>query len=129
MTAFELSGKVAWSDTDASGRYHFTAAFRWAENAEHELYRAAVPDIDIGRFPRRAVTASFQGPLAAGDNYRVELDVERIGNSSIDYRWRVFGPSGCCVEGSHTVVHLHADGTPAPVPDELRSWLACHDRH
>jgi acyl-CoA thioester hydrolase len=33
--------RVAWVDTDASGRIHFTAFFRWAELAEtalrHEL--------------------------------------------------------------------------------------------
>src|SRR5579875_3561692 len=74
----------------------------------------------------RAVTALFQGSLAAGDDYRLEPDVERIGNNSIDYRWRLSGPGGCCVEGSHTVVRLHADGTPAPVPGE--PWLVCHAR-
>jgi acyl-CoA thioester hydrolase len=31
--------RVAWVDTDAGGRIHFTAAFRWAEAAETELMR------------------------------------------------------------------------------------------
>ena len=33
------SFRVAWVDTDASGRIHFTAAFRWAEATETSLYR------------------------------------------------------------------------------------------
>ena len=33
------SSRVAWVDTDAGGRIHFTAAFRWAEQAETALMR------------------------------------------------------------------------------------------
>jgi acyl-CoA thioester hydrolase len=29
-----------------------------------------------------------------------------------------------CVEGRHTVVHVGADGRPAPLPDEVRERLA-----
>jgi len=32
--------RVAWIDTDAGGRIHFTAAFRYAEAAETELMRS-----------------------------------------------------------------------------------------
>jgi hypothetical protein len=32
--------RVAWVDTDAAGRIHFTAAFRWAEMAETALLRS-----------------------------------------------------------------------------------------
>jgi acyl-CoA thioesterase FadM len=31
--------RVAWVDTDAGGRIHFTAAFRWAEATETGLMR------------------------------------------------------------------------------------------
>jgi len=135
MTAMEVTssevtgviagrGVVAWSEADASGRFHFTAPLRWVENAEHAAYRAAVPGIDIGRFPRRAVTADYEQPLAAGDDHTVELAVERLGNSSISYRWRVIGPAGVCVTGSHTVIHVDGTGTPAAVPAPIRAALA-----
>jgi hypothetical protein len=55
------------------------------------------PDIDIRRFPRRSVTASFHRSLVAGDDCRVRLSVKRIGDSSIVYCWRVLGRTGCCV--------------------------------
>src|SRR5687767_10143613 len=32
--------RVAWIDTDAGGRIHFTAAFRWAESGETALLRS-----------------------------------------------------------------------------------------
>jgi hypothetical protein len=30
--------RVAWVDTDAGGRIHWSAVFRWAELAEHAFY-------------------------------------------------------------------------------------------
>lgn len=124
MNGPALTGTVAWSDTDASGRYHFTSVFRWVENAEHAMYRTAVPDIDLGRFPRRAVSASFQRALVAGDEYAVHLDLTRIGTSSLTWRWRITSGDDTCVEGDHTAVHVDADGRPAPLPAPLQKALA-----
>ncbi|MFG3289097.1 acyl-CoA thioesterase [Streptomyces sp. NPDC048179] len=124
MNVHSTSGLVAWSDTDASGRFHHTAAYRWAENTEHAFYRSVMPDIDIGRFPRRATAAAYERPLRAGDSYTVRLDVEHVGNTSIAYTWTVVGPSGVCVHGEHTIVHVDAEGRPAPVPAPLRERLA-----
>ena len=57
--------RIEWSDTDASGNYHNSAAFRLIENAEtalldrlgflHEIY---------GRLPRVRISADFVRPLA-----------------------------------------------------------------
>lgn len=121
---FVLHGTVAFSDTDASGRYHFTAPLRWAENAEHAFYRAADTGTIVGGLPRRAVSVSYSRPLEAGDEYTVELSAESVGRTSISYFWRVLGPGGPCAEGTHTVVHVDESGRPAPVPDGLRTALA-----
>jgi acyl-CoA thioester hydrolase len=113
---------VPWSDTDASGRFHFTAPLRWVEDVEHRAYRAA--GLDPGRFPRRAVTSSYVRSLRAGDPYTADVSVERLGTTSITYRWQVFSHGELCVEGSHTVVHVDDDSRPAPLPESLRSVLA-----
>lgn len=127
MTAHVTTGVVAWSETDASGRYHHTAPHCWAENTEHALYRSIVPDIDVGPFPRLMTSASFEKPLFAGDEYTVELDVDHIGNSSITYTWVVTGPEGVCVRGNHTAVHVDETGRPSPVPEKLREGLTGSD--
>ncbi|MEU6523920.1 thioesterase family protein [Streptomyces sp. NPDC046924] len=124
MSVHSTSGVVAFSDTDASGRFHHTAAYRWAENTEHAFYRSVLPDVDIGRFPRRSTSATYERPLTAGDAYTVNLELDRIGNSSITYTWTVTGPAGVCVRGAHAVVHVDATGRPAPVPGALRDHLA-----
>ena len=123
MSVATFSGVVAWSETDASGRYHYTAAYRWAENAEHGLYRSVDPRIDVSRFPRRATSAIYEQALAAGDEFTVELEAERVGNSSIAYAWTVSGSTGVCVRGKHTVVHVDEQGVPANVPDVIRARL------
>ena len=123
MTVATGRGVVAWADTDASGRFHHTAAHRWAENAEHAMYRTVLTGVDIGRFPRRATEASYVQPLLAGDEYTVELDVERVGTTSVTYGWRVLGPAGTSVTGRHTVVHVDDSGRPAPLPPALTDHL------
>lgn len=122
MNLVVTEGTVSWSDTDASGRFHFTAPWRWVEDAEHTLYRDA--GLDVGSFPRRAVSATYQAPLVAGDRYQVSLSVDRVGTSSVSYAWTVRGPAGVAVSGSHTAVHVDATGRPAPVPTGLRERLS-----
>lgn len=115
------AGVVRFSETDASGRFHYTNALMWAENTEHEIYRAAgVPVVD---FPRRTVAATFERGLVAGEQYDVELHVERLGTTSITYAWRILTGGQVAVTGSHTVVHIDGSGRPAPVPEILRPAL------
>jgi len=121
MTVHRSRGLVRFSETDASGRFHFTSPLCWVENSEHELYRAA--GVPAGRFPRRTVTATFEGPLADGDDYVVELEVRKLGSSSVTYGWRIVADERVAVTGSHTVVHVDESGRPAPVPDTLRAML------
>lgn len=121
MSVHRVRGIVAFHETDASGAYYYVNALKWAENAEHALYRSA--GVPPARFPRRAVRAEFERPLADGDEYVVELGVERLGKTSITYAWRVLKADQVAVTGSHTVVHVDESGRPGPVPDELRVVL------
>jgi acyl-CoA thioesterase FadM len=118
MTACISSGTVRFSETDASGRFHYASALMWAEDAEHTLLRSL--DLPVTSFPRRAVSATYERPLVDGQEYVVELDVERLGTTSITWSWRVLTDGELAVTGSHTVVHLDGSGRPAPVPDALR---------
>lgn len=121
MSTHRSRGVVTFAETDASGRFHYTSALRWAENAEHELYRAV--GLPVVAFPRRAVSATFERPFVDGEEYVVELQVERLGTSSITYVWRILNGTDVAVTGSHAVVHLDQTGRPTPVPDALRPRL------
>ena len=115
--------RVQWVDTDAGGRIHFTAAFRWAEAAETSLYRR----LRIGpleRFPRRAVEAEYLAVLRFGDELEIELELERLGVSSVTYSWEIRRGGETCIRGRHTVVHVDDEERPTPLDPADRERLS-----
>src|SRR5262249_20579708 len=72
MAEHREQARVAWVDTDAGGRIHFTAAFRWAEVAETGLFRklGLLAGGQYGNYPRRRVEADYLQVLVFED----ELD-------------------------------------------------------
>jgi acyl-CoA thioester hydrolase len=112
--------RVAWVDTDAGGRIHFTAAFRWAEVAEFALLRSLPrTGIHVADFPRRHVEAEYRRVLRFDDEFELRLHPERVGRTSITYAWRVVRDGETCVLGRHTVVHVDQAGRPSPLPGGL----------
>jgi acyl-CoA thioester hydrolase len=117
--------RVAWVDTDAGGRIHFTAAFRYAEAAETELMRSAgLLSDEWGSYPRRRVEADFRRVLVFDDEIEVRLRVDRVGTTSLTYAWEITRGGELCIDGRHTVVHVDAAGRPASLPDRVRAALS-----
>jgi acyl-CoA thioesterase FadM len=116
--------RVAWVDTDAGGRIHFTAAFRWAEAAETALGRELGLLDRWSDLPRRAVEAEYLHVLRFEDEIEIELRPERIGRTSVTYAWEIRRDGEVCVRGRHTAVHVGADGQPAPLPEHMRRALS-----
>ena len=116
--------RVAWVDTDAGGRIHFSNAFRWAEVAEVGLVRSVLSLEEWGDFPRKHVHAEFLKVLRFDDEIEVRLQVERLGTTSITYAWTVLKDGEPYVIGGHTVVHVDKDGRPSPIPDRIRAALS-----
>ena len=116
--------RVQWIDTDAGGRIHFTAAFRWAEATETMLYKlAGLPNEELHRFPRRHVEVEYRRVLVYDDEVEVLLRVDKIGRSSIALVWEVIHDGETAIDGRYTVVYVGDDGRPAAVPDDLREAL------
>ena len=116
--------RVAWVDTDAGGRIHFTAAFRWAEAAETALGRSLGLLDEWGDLPRRAVEAEYLHVLRFEDEIEVELRPDRVGETSVTYAWEIRRDGEVCVRGRHTAVHVDADGRPTPLPERMRTALS-----
>jgi acyl-CoA thioester hydrolase len=119
--------RVRWVDTDASGRIHYTAALRYFEIAEWELFRRAGIRLqgheqDFG-FPRVSVAANFHAALYADDEISVHIKPERIGNTSITFAFEVFREDSLCVSGQITAVFIGDHERPIPVPDRIRQAL------
>jgi acyl-CoA thioester hydrolase len=116
--------RVAWVDTDAGGRIHFTAAFRWAETAETELMRRlGVLGPEWGDFPRRKVEAEYLNVLRFDDEIEIKLRVEKVGRTSVTYAWTIAKDGEAYIKGRHTVVRVDEEGRPEPLSDPLRAAL------
>lgn len=118
-----LKSRVAWIDTDAGGRIHFTAAFRWAEAAETALLRSLGLLEDWGDYPRRAVNAEYLAVLRFEDEFELELAPEHVGTTSITYVWEISRNGELCIRGRHTVVHVDREGGPLPLSSKARGAL------
>jgi YbgC/YbaW family acyl-CoA thioester hydrolase len=123
---FDLERRVGWVDVDPSGAYQFTAAIRYAEEAEIAMLRElGILDVLYPHLPRVSVSADFHRPCHFDDLVTVRVRVEALGTSSLAFRFRLELPDGAlCAEGRTKVVHLGADGRPAAVPEPVREALA-----
>ena len=119
-----LRGRVAWVDTDAGGRIHFTAVFRWAEAAETALLREHGLLDGWADYPRRAVEAEYLAVLRFEDEFELELVPQQVGTTSITYEWDIVRGDELCIRGRHTVVHVDEAGRPVPLSPEVRRVLS-----
>jgi YbgC/YbaW family acyl-CoA thioester hydrolase len=116
--------RVGWVDTDASGRIHHTAAFRWVEATEVALFRTlGLLDAGVGRWPRRHVEAEYTQALAFDDVVEVCLNVASVGTSSVTFEWQITRDRESAVEGRHTAVQVDDDGQPLALSTEIRNVL------
>ncbi len=116
--------RVAWVDTDAGGRIHFTAAFRWAELAETGLRRKLGLMEGWGSYPRRRVEAEFLKVLVFEDEIEVRIRPEALGRTSITWAFEISRDGELCVTGRLVVVRVDAGGRPAPLTGEERERLS-----
>lgn len=134
MGPLTTSRRVEFRDTDAAGIVHFSAFFFWMESVEHELLRAAgVSVVDRGSdgvdasWPRVSAACDYLAPIRFGDEIGVTAAVDRVGGSSVTYRF-VFTHAGHAVANGRVVavrcLMRPGSGPEAtPIPDDIRSRL------
>jgi acyl-CoA thioester hydrolase len=88
---FRFETRIRFIDTDASGRIHYTAMFRYFESAEIEflrslglLYSADTPYT----FPRVHVECDFMLALRHDDMILIEVCLTKLGRSSLRLEFR-----------------------------------------
>ena len=105
---FDATRCVSFSDTDASGRVHFTAILRYVEDAEH-LFFASLGIAVIGGnhgWPRVHIDCDYRAPLTFGDEVQIRLVVQVVGKSSVKYTFAVKKFDQLCAEGSMVIVRV-----------------------
>jgi len=117
--------RIEWSDTDASGVYHNTAAFRLFEVAETLLLsRLGLLDQVYHRLPRVRIEADFRAPLRFRDLVEVALAVDHVGRTSVRYTVEIRRGDEVCVSGIVVAVLLtEVGGSPLPWDPAHRTLL------
>src|SRR5437764_11555238 len=90
-TAFVTTRRVEFSDTDAAGIAHFTAFFRYMEQAEHELLRSVGLSVFMQvegqeiTWPRVSSKCDFKSMARFEDVLEIAAGISRLGEKSITY--------------------------------------------
>ena len=139
MPPFVFATPVRFADVDHAGIVYYPRFFHYFHLAFEELFRSRIGprayvellDEDRVGFPAVRAEAEYQTPLKFGDTAEIELAVERLGRSSITFRYEVWRaeepglPRLKCATGKvvAAVVDLAAFKS-APLPDAIRDLLA-----
>jgi acyl-CoA thioester hydrolase len=84
---FVYRRRVEFAETDMVGLVHFAQFFRYMEEAEHAMWRAAgmsITGTGCG-FPRVAAAFDFHSPLRFEDEFEVAIQVAAVTRSTIRY--------------------------------------------
>ena len=90
LSEHRLTRRVQFHETDAAGLVHFSVYFRYMEEAEHALWRAAglsihPPSSEIG-WPRRSAAFEYHRALRFEDEFEVHIRVTAVEERAIRYR-------------------------------------------
>ena len=128
MAPFLWQSRIRFSDTDASGRIHYTALFRHFEAAEFEFMRSiGVPYMIALReesYPRVHVECDYLAALECDDVIETAVTVERIGRTSYTLAFVATKDGAVAGKGKIAVVCMDR-GTkrPKPLPPQLNKAL------
>jgi acyl-CoA thioester hydrolase len=124
---FRFRTRVRFVDTDASGRIHFTAMFRYFEAAEVEFLRTLGITYHGGisyNFPRVHVECDFLKVISNDDLIDIEVSLTNLGRSSVRFEFRTLKETEVAAKG--VVIAACADRHTlhsVPIPDNLRTML------
>ena len=127
VSRYRLRRRVQFYATDPAGIVHFSRFYRYMEEAEHALWRAAglsiaPPGAEIG-FPRVAASFDFFKPLRFEDEFEVDLTVANIGEKAIHYSARVVKDGTTVASGRLAVACVRKRPgepmTPTPIPPDI----------
>jgi YbgC/YbaW family acyl-CoA thioester hydrolase len=136
--AFRYSRRVQFADTDLVGIVHFSMFFRYMEEAEHALWRAAglsiVAGPDEAGWPRVSATFEYKSPLHFEDEFAVSVELTAATRRTIQYTFTLTREDTLIGTGTLTAVcarkrdgMLEATAVPADIVARLRAAIQAQD--
>ena len=121
-----LRRRVNFYELDSAGIVHFSTFFRYMEEAEHALWRAAglsiaPPGSPVG-FPRVTAAFEYRRPLRFEDEFDARIRIVGLSDKAIRYVCELTQDDIRIATGTLTVVCVRTDVTPlkaSPIPSEI----------
>lgn len=117
---------VPFVDTDMAGIVHFSKVLCYVEEAEHAAMKAiGVAAIsDTGGFPKVRIECDYKSPLKFQDSLSVDLSLVKVGNRSLNWKFRVSANQRIAAEGSIVTVFTSLDSSASGmIEGEMRQRL------
>lgn len=127
LSEHRMTRRVQFHETDAAGLVHFSCFFRYMEEAEHALWRAAglsihPPGTEVG-FPRRATSFEFYRALRFEDEFEVRIRVAAMDANTMSYRCDVSRGDDRIASGELTITCVSKRPNEAmktmPIPADI----------
>lgn len=128
-SSYQCQRQVEFYDTDMAGIAHFSSYFRFMEEAEHEFLRSLEMSVFMEKdgqrlsWPRVSATCDFSGPARFEDVLDIQLRVQRVGGSSVTYRFDITTAGRPVAIGKLTVVCCRMEEGALPKPIRLPDWI------
>jgi YbgC/YbaW family acyl-CoA thioester hydrolase len=108
LSEHRLTRRVQFHETDAAGLVHFSAFFRYMEEAEHALWRAAGLSIhpegaEVG-WPRLSASFEYHRPLRFEDEFEIVMQVAAVERSTLSYVCRLSRGGEAVATGRLTII-------------------------
>jgi YbgC/YbaW family acyl-CoA thioester hydrolase len=129
ISEYSLHRRVHFYETDAAGIVHFSTFFRYLEEAEHALWRAAgisiaERDAAIG-WPRVSASFEYLRPLRFEQEFEILIRIAEIGLKKIRYDCVITSAGEKVAAGKMTIVCVtrrpNEPMKSAPIPANIAS--------
>jgi acyl-CoA thioester hydrolase len=127
ISEYRLQRRVHFYETDQAGIVHFSTYFRYLEEAEHALWRAAgitiaERDSAVG-WPRVSASFEYFRPLRFEEEFEVLIRIVEIGEKKIRYSCLLSSAGEKVATGAMTIVCVtkrpNEAMRSAPIPADI----------
>ena len=127
---FRYQRRVQFAETDLAGIVHFSAMFRYMEEAEHALWRSC--DLSIAErgsslgWPRLNAALEFRNPLRFEDEFEIVVRIVALKRRTIEYEFIIRRADVLIAVGAMTSICVRkTDGTmkAAEIPSQIAKKL------
>jgi acyl-CoA thioester hydrolase len=132
MRELRYRRRIQFYETDMAGLVHFSWYYRYFEEAEHALWRAAgltiASQADTIRYPRVSASCEFRAPLRFEDEIDITIAVAAIGSRTIKYDATIHLADALVARGSMTIACIDTSHGSRPraidIPTEVAKALS-----